>query len=293
MKVFISWSGDLSKSIAEAVRDWLPGVLQAVRPFFTPNDIEKGARWASDIAEALKASDVGLFVITPENIEKPWIMFEAGAISREMAASRICVLMFGIETTDLKGPLTQFQATRFQKSDFKRLISNINDALGVSKLDSPVLDDVFDIWWPRIEKKISDILSIEAKKAVSKEIRDQKDILEEVLSLTRSIQREMNVGQNRAFVPVGAPAPIRYENSVHKIFIDAITGICEFGSNDNRRLDVIEYNLELLRAGLLKRSMINSLKKEINFNIDEIIQNIQAERDLNKTLIINDEAPEN
>ena len=41
-KVFISWSGDLSKKIAEELRFWLPAVLQFVKPYFTPNDIEKG-----------------------------------------------------------------------------------------------------------------------------------------------------------------------------------------------------------------------------------------------------------
>ncbi len=42
-KVFISWSGELSNKLAEAVRQWLPGVLQFVKPYFTPSDIEKGA----------------------------------------------------------------------------------------------------------------------------------------------------------------------------------------------------------------------------------------------------------
>ena len=41
MKVFISWSGQHSKKLGEALRDWLPGVLQLVTPYFTPSDIEK------------------------------------------------------------------------------------------------------------------------------------------------------------------------------------------------------------------------------------------------------------
>jgi hypothetical protein len=39
MKVFISWSGEQSKEIAEAFRNWLPGVLQAEKPYFSPDDI--------------------------------------------------------------------------------------------------------------------------------------------------------------------------------------------------------------------------------------------------------------
>ena len=57
-KVFISWSGDLSNKLADAVSEWLPNVLQSVKPYFTPSDIEKGAKWASGISRELENSDV-------------------------------------------------------------------------------------------------------------------------------------------------------------------------------------------------------------------------------------------
>ncbi len=44
MKVFISWSGNNSKKLGETLRDWLPAVLQVVKPYFTPSDTEKGTR---------------------------------------------------------------------------------------------------------------------------------------------------------------------------------------------------------------------------------------------------------
>jgi hypothetical protein len=31
-KVFISWGGNLSKQLAEEVKNWLPSVLQFVKP---------------------------------------------------------------------------------------------------------------------------------------------------------------------------------------------------------------------------------------------------------------------
>lgn len=81
MKVFISWSGPLSKKLAEAIRDWLPGVIQMVNPYFTPSDIEKGGRWSTDIAKELSSSEVGVLCITRDNIHSDWILFEAGAVA--------------------------------------------------------------------------------------------------------------------------------------------------------------------------------------------------------------------
>ncbi|HNR12540.1 MAG TPA: hypothetical protein PKM59_04405, partial [Thermodesulfobacteriota bacterium] len=53
-KVFISWSGDLSRKLGEALRNWLPATLQYVKPYFSPDDIEKGAKWNSEIAKELE-----------------------------------------------------------------------------------------------------------------------------------------------------------------------------------------------------------------------------------------------
>ena len=47
-QVFISWSGDLSRQLAEALYNWLPGVLQYVKPYFSPDDVEKGAKIVSE-----------------------------------------------------------------------------------------------------------------------------------------------------------------------------------------------------------------------------------------------------
>src|SRR5580704_6319798 len=113
MKVFISWSGDASRAIADSLRKWLPGVLQAVRPYFSPDDITKGARWEGEISKELAASRIGLLILTSENIEAPWLLFEAGALAKNLEKSKVCPLLFGVEPTDVKGPLVQFQAAKF------------------------------------------------------------------------------------------------------------------------------------------------------------------------------------
>lgn len=129
-KVFISWGGDLSKRLAEEVKNWLPSVLQFVRPYFTPDDIEKGARWESHIAQELATSNVGLICLTKDNINRPWILFEAGALSKNFGKSNVCTILFNVDSSQITGPLTSFQATRFDKTDFKKLIKTINETGG-------------------------------------------------------------------------------------------------------------------------------------------------------------------
>lgn len=195
MKVFISWSGERSRKLAEAIRGWLPGVLQTVEPYFTPNDIEKGNRWSSDIACELDQSSVGIFCITHENLDSPWIMFEAGAISKKVDQSLVCPILFGIGNSDISGPLTQFQTTTFSKKEVKALINTINSANKASKLNNEVLNEVFDMWWPKLEEKVSLILEEDASGAAGSH-RADRDLLEEVLDLTRLLVRNKGLETN-------------------------------------------------------------------------------------------------
>ena len=94
MKVFISWSGQPSKRLGEALRDWLPGVLQLVTPYFTPSDIEKGTLWSTDIAKELSESQVGILCVTRDNIHSDWLLFEAGALSKSLEKSHVCPVLF-------------------------------------------------------------------------------------------------------------------------------------------------------------------------------------------------------
>lgn len=184
MKIFISWSGQLSKELGEVFRDWVPAVLQFVKPYFTPGDMEKGSRWSTEIAKELQESQIGIIVLTRENLSEPWIMFEAGGLSKQLEKSRICPLLFGLENTDLVGPLVQFQATSFTKADLKKLIKTINNACDDGRLVDNVVDTVFEMWWPKLEEQVSSVMGKERERG-HRELRSDRELIEEILSLTR------------------------------------------------------------------------------------------------------------
>ena len=64
VKVFISWSGDTSLKVAQLLRDWLPYVINAIEPYVSSEDIDKGARWSTDIAKELEDSTFGILCVT-------------------------------------------------------------------------------------------------------------------------------------------------------------------------------------------------------------------------------------
>jgi hypothetical protein len=186
MKIFLSWSGPTSKAVAEALRDWLPLVIQAVRPYLSSADIDKGARWLSSIAEELEATKVGLICLTPNNLDAPWIHFEAGALSKTLDKTYVCPYLFGLEPTDVTGPLKHFQATRAQRDDTRSLIKTINKALGNNALPENTLDKLFNKWWPDLDKDLKNI-SLDNSSVESKPQRSDSDLLAEVLELVRGI----------------------------------------------------------------------------------------------------------
>jgi len=195
MKVFISWSGNTSKRVAEAIRDWLPTVLQTVKPYFTPSDIEKGTRWSTDIAQELDDSKAGIFCVTKDNINSQWLMFEAGAISKKIDQSLVCPILIGLENSDINGPLTQFQTTLFEKNDFKKLISDLNKANTENTLEESVLHTVFETFWPELEKKILSTIKedgVDISKDVG--IRSDREVIEEILDLSRALAIQKSGG---------------------------------------------------------------------------------------------------
>lgn len=190
MKVFISWSGDRSKQLAEVIHWWLQHVLQFTKPFYSPEDIGKGRRWTNEISKELGQSQIGIIAMTEENLTSPWIMFEAGAIAKVVDESLVCPIVFGIKPTDLVGPLEDFQAIAFNKDEVRQLLRTINKAGKDAALPERTLDEQFDKWWPDLEEKVEAIMSTQPQ---TEPQREERDLLEEAVSNTRTILRELQL----------------------------------------------------------------------------------------------------
>ncbi|MCR0568660.1 toll/interleukin-1 receptor domain-containing protein [[Clostridium] innocuum] len=187
MKIFVSWSGELSCQIAEILKKWIPCLLQSVEVFFSPEDIEKGDNWDKTISNELSECKYGIICLTTENTTAPWINFEAGAIAKSLD-SRVTALMVNIKPSDIKGPLSRYQATKFEKTDFFQLVSSINKVLD-TPLDHAVLENTFNAMWGSLENEAIKLIGeYSSKNEVTKPQNNstsKNEALEEVLQLLR------------------------------------------------------------------------------------------------------------
>lgn len=190
MKVFISWSGDVSFQVATVLKEWIPCVIQDVEPYFSSEDIDKGARWSTDIARELESAAFGILCVTKDNLESKWLNFEAGALSKAIDKSKVCPLLYHLKPSDITdSPILQFQMTNVEKQDIFKLFKTINVSLGENGLEEARLEKVFGTFWPEMESAFSSIKE-EYEKENTKDVGEENTpkILEEMLELLRSQQ---------------------------------------------------------------------------------------------------------
>ncbi len=183
MKVFISWSGERSRLLAQALHGWLPLVLHYVKPWLSEADVSAGDRWAQVVAKELESSNFGIICVTPENLGSPWVLFEAGALAKSMQGSKVIPLLFNLEFSDISGPLAQFQAKKFERDGLSEVVSSINQSCDTAVPEERT-KQLFTALWPELEKQLQ-IIPLEAPTA--KHMRPQHEILEELVSGVRGL----------------------------------------------------------------------------------------------------------
>lgn len=111
-------------------------------------DIQKGSRGLADVSGALHTMTIGIICLTPENLNEPWILFEAGALSKTQDA-RVCTyLLGGLKKSALKDPIAMFQATELNGEDTNKLVHTINANLDGNPVPDASLNKIFDKLWP-------------------------------------------------------------------------------------------------------------------------------------------------
>lgn len=178
--------------MAELLRTWVQSVVQAVEPWVSSSDIDRGSLWFNQIINELSSTTHGIICITKDNKDKPWILFEAGALAKGLVSSRIYTLLVDLNSEDIKDPLAQFNHTMPTKEGMSKLISSINNGLGENRLKDVILTNAFNTYWFQFEEEYARIIAGTDTVPHIEPVRSQDDILSEILNSVRGIDRRVN-----------------------------------------------------------------------------------------------------
>ena len=152
MNIFLSWSGERSRAVSDLLDEWLQCVIQAVEPWMSSKDIDRGTLWFSEISDQLQNTSIGIICLTKDNLEKPWILFEAGALAKGLKNTRVCTFLIDLEPNDVGTPLSQFNHTLPNKAGLWALVRTLNNALQDKGLKEKTLEQVFETYWLNLKR---------------------------------------------------------------------------------------------------------------------------------------------
>jgi predicted nucleotide-binding protein len=225
MKVFISWSGELSRQVAAILRDWLPNVLQAVEPWLAGDEVSAGSRWSDVWAKQLSSSSAVLLCVTRGNIQSGWFNFEAGSASRAVDPGSLIPILIDLAPSDVTGPLAGFQSRVLDHRGVTQLVLDLNKRLN-EPLDNQRLDQLIDIWLPILLTRLGEIQLPEP--TADRLLRSDRDIVEEILEqirdLTKQVGRlQLTSNEERTTPSVDADIQTSSEPSRPRVFIGSST----------------------------------------------------------------------
>jgi len=192
MRTFLSWSGDASRRLAEGFKQWAPQVLQFLdEPFISSRDIYAGERWGRELSEELEDHTFGIAFVTREAIASPWIMFEAGALSKISDDSRYIAILCDIELHEVSHtPLAQFQNQPLTFDGMQAVLESICVVAQQQRVKVG-LPDTMRRWRPDIQAWIEEF-RLEDSESLEQDI-DVGALISDVLSRIQSIEQKQDL----------------------------------------------------------------------------------------------------
>ena len=155
-KIFLCWSKRRSRSIATAWAALLPEVIKDIQPIVS-TEFQKGKEWSMLLRRDLDEARTGIVFLTPENVDAPWIHFEAGALATAVGRRNgdVFTYVYGFDAGQLAGPLSAYHSTVATRVDTQRLVRDL-----CAELDRDPPDEAaYSAWWVKLEEALSNVPS--------------------------------------------------------------------------------------------------------------------------------------
>lgn len=219
MRVFISWSGQAERLVAEALREALTEVCAGrADVFVSSQDISKGERGLNVIDAKLKANDYGIVVLSGANKHRPWINYEGGAMARSLS-NPVSTILLDLGPSDVDGPLSGFQATHFSDPvDMQRLFTEVAKAA-----DPDIPDNTVAVLFTNAWKQIAESWQPQEDEAPEANRRPEYEMLAELVERVRSIEStQQSIRPGSARVGLRASRPDLLKVAVREATDDQI-----------------------------------------------------------------------
>ncbi|KSU55460.1 hypothetical protein AS029_05460 [Microbacterium enclense] len=137
------------------------------------------------IAGELQDRDYGIVVLTRDNLNSPWVNFEAGALGKSLGLGKVAPLLVDVSRADVEGPIAQFQSTLLtERDDMRQFVRDL--ALLVPGLPEATIDTMFGAKWDELDSAVA---SAGVVAASPKTTRTAESMLEEVLEHVRALAK--------------------------------------------------------------------------------------------------------
>ena len=198
-KVFISWSGELSKHVATVWRDLVWEMFDGVDPFMSAKDIGAGERGLPLIDSELADTTFGIIVVTQDNQDSQWLNYEAGALSKNVPmwilASRH-PWWTSLGGGDATGPISQFQAKLLDRQGIEDILVEIAKNPPEGRRTVQSASGSSGRGTTNTEVGFSEASRRSGK--ASKGNRPQRDVMNEILTIVRGLSRTTGAGAQLA-----------------------------------------------------------------------------------------------
>ena len=197
MRIFIGWSGERSRLVASALRDWVKKLIQSVEPWMPEDDLS-GKR--VDAAPAIREARAAVLCLTGENAQAADLHFEAGLLASSIPTAFTCPFLLGVRASEVSRPLARFPARQADREGTLSLIQAINSH---PELPSPLaashLQESFGLWWPKLEGQLRQI------PAAPPQVHHTEQLLEMTEEILETVREIAGAQQARPAAP--APPP--------------------------------------------------------------------------------------
>ncbi len=182
MKVFISWSGESSRKVAIGLKKFLKEMLPPLEIWVSQGNIGLGSRWLEELSKGLQDCNFGILCLTPENINSPWIAYEAGALAKVIERSLVIPYFIQLDPKDVKYPLAQFQGVVASMEGTGDLLATIKSRMDI--LGQVDFDANFQKFWPELEQILKDLTKMEP----AQELKEAIDSLSQNMFLIETVR---------------------------------------------------------------------------------------------------------